>query len=99
MEIQKYCVSLPFTLLSVAKHCSTNDLCSDSLNLLKVLSTLRFFQFASSPWAQVKFCPGQKFGFSIISFFNVYRNIKVRKINQKYIIISLSNWLFLFFNT
>lgn len=105
MKIQKYCVSLPFTLLSVARHCSTNNLCSDFLNLffmahfsLKVLFTLRFFQFASFPWAQVKFCLGQ-FEFFIISFFNAYWNIKARKINQKYKIVSLSNWLFLFFNT
>lgn len=73
MEIQKYCVSLPFMFLSVARHCSTKHLCSDSLNLffmvhfsLKVLSTLRFFQFAVSLWAQVKFCPG--FSLLFLSF-------------------------------
>jgi len=74
MEIQKYCVSLPFTLLGVAKHCSTNDLGSDSLNLfsmlhfsLKSLFTLRFSKFASFLRAQVKFRPGL-FGFLTVSF-------------------------------
>lgn len=117
MEIQKYCVFLPFTLFSVARHCSKNDLCSDSLNLfllahfsLKVLSILRFFQFASSLW--VEFCPGQSgflkiclfclfvciFFYNFI-FFNAYRNTEVRKIKQKYVCISVGNWIFFYFLT
>lgn len=97
MEIQKYCVFLPFTLFSVARHCSKNDLCSHSLNLffmvhfsLKVLSILRFFQFASSLW--VGFCPGQSGVVFLLFFFSFVCLFCSFLISFFKIILETQNW-------
>lgn len=114
MEIQKYCVFLPFTLFNVALYCSKNDLCSGSLNLffmlhfsLKVLSILRLFQFAFSLW--IEFFPGQSEGFYclfvwfslIISFFKMITETQMWEKWRKsmYVLVLATRYSCFYFST